>query len=189
MPRRSTVSSVDDGGLGGLQRLEIWTGKSQAPERFGILLRLWSLLLRRQGLARVCSMFSRVLFSFLSPLPLNCLRVCGLSLPLFLSPSLSHHLSLPPSTRVNGRVGRWRGGVRGGGGRLRACGWWAGGGVRRVHETRARVRAWTGRDRDVPPNSAQRAYTLVCGGVRESRCVSESVCIWDLGGVSGGAQQ
>ena len=49
VPRRSTASSVDDGGLGGLQRLEIWTGKSQAPERFGILLRLWSLLLRRQG--------------------------------------------------------------------------------------------------------------------------------------------
>jgi len=48
VPRRSTVSSVDDGGPGGLQRLEIWTGKSQAPERFGILLRLWSLLLRRQ---------------------------------------------------------------------------------------------------------------------------------------------
>lgn len=47
--RRSTASSVDDGGLGGLQRLEIWTGKSQAPERFGVLLRLWSLLLRRQG--------------------------------------------------------------------------------------------------------------------------------------------
>jgi len=45
VPRRSTASSVDDGGLGGLQRLEIWTGKSQAPERFGILLRLWSLLL------------------------------------------------------------------------------------------------------------------------------------------------
>ena len=40
VPRRSTASSVDDGGLGGLQRLEIWTGKSQAPERFGILLRL-----------------------------------------------------------------------------------------------------------------------------------------------------
>ena len=49
VPRRSTASSVDDGCLGGLQRLEIWTGKSQAPERFGILLRLWSLLLRRQG--------------------------------------------------------------------------------------------------------------------------------------------
>ncbi len=49
VPRRSTASSVDDGGLGGLQGLEIWTGKSQAPERFGILLRLWSLLLRRQG--------------------------------------------------------------------------------------------------------------------------------------------
>ena len=49
VPRRSTASSVDDGGLGGPQRLEIWTGKSQAPERFGILLRLWSLLLRRQG--------------------------------------------------------------------------------------------------------------------------------------------
>ena len=115
MPRRSTASSVDDGGLGGLQRLEIWTGKSQAPERIGILLRLWSLLLRRQGLglARACSMFSRVLFSFLSPFPLNCLRVCGLSLPLFLSPSLSHHLSLPPSMRGSGRVGRWRGGVRG----------------------------------------------------------------------------
>lgn len=47
--RRSTASSVDDGGLGGLQRVEIWTGKSQAPERFGVLLRLWSLLLRRQG--------------------------------------------------------------------------------------------------------------------------------------------
>ena len=47
--RRSTASSVDDGGLGGLQRLEIWTGKSQAPERLGVLLRLWSLLLRRQG--------------------------------------------------------------------------------------------------------------------------------------------
>jgi hypothetical protein len=47
--RRSTASSVDDGGLGGLQRLEIWTGKSQAPERFGVLLRLWSLLLCRQG--------------------------------------------------------------------------------------------------------------------------------------------
>ena len=114
--RRSTVSSVDDGGLGGLQRLEIWTGKSHAPERsgsgilFGILLRLWSLLLRRQGLARACSMLSR------------------------------------------------------------AC-----------------VRAWTGRDRDVPPNSAQRAYTLVCGCVGELRCVSESVCIWGLGGVSGGA--
>ena len=30
---------MDDVGLGGLQRLEIWTGKSQAPERFGILLR------------------------------------------------------------------------------------------------------------------------------------------------------
>ena len=29
VPRRSTASSVDDGGLGGLQRLEIWTGKSQ----------------------------------------------------------------------------------------------------------------------------------------------------------------
>ena len=42
VPRRSTASSVDDGGLGGLQRLEIWTGKSQAPERFGILLRLSS---------------------------------------------------------------------------------------------------------------------------------------------------
>jgi hypothetical protein len=53
---------------------------------------------------------SRVLFSFLSPFPLNCLRVCGLSLPLFLSPSLSHHLSLPPSMRGSGRVGRWRGG-------------------------------------------------------------------------------
>ena len=61
---------------------------------------------RNLGLARACSMFSRVLFSFLSPFPLNCLRVCGLSLPLFLSPSLSHHLSLPPSTRVRGRVGR-----------------------------------------------------------------------------------
>ena len=58
-----------------------------------------------------------------------------------------------------------------------------------VHETRARVRAWTGRDRDVPPNSAQWAYTIVCGCVRESRCVSESVCIWGLGGVSGGALQ
>jgi hypothetical protein len=54
-------------------------------------------------------MFSRVLFSFLSPFPLNCLRVCGLSLPLFLSPSLSHNLSLPPSMRGIGRVGRWRG--------------------------------------------------------------------------------
>jgi hypothetical protein len=121
-----------------LQRLEIWTGKSQAPERIGILLRLWSLLLRCQGLglARACNMFSRVL---------NCLR---------------------------------------------ARGWWAGGRVGMgVHETRARVRAWTGRDRDVPPDSAQRAYTLVCGCVRESRCVSESVCIWGLGGVSGGAQQ
>ena len=76
------------------------------------------------------------------------------------------------------------------GGRLHACGWWAGGRVGMgVHETRARVRAWTGRDRDVPPNSAQWAYTLVCGCVRESRCVSESVCIWGLGGVSGGAQQ
>ena len=42
VPRRSTASSVDDGGLGGPQRLEIWTGKSQAPERFGILLRLSS---------------------------------------------------------------------------------------------------------------------------------------------------
>jgi hypothetical protein len=30
VPRRSTASSVDDGGLGGLQRLEIWTGKSSA---------------------------------------------------------------------------------------------------------------------------------------------------------------
>jgi hypothetical protein len=29
VPRRSTASSVDDGSLGGLQRLEIWTGKSQ----------------------------------------------------------------------------------------------------------------------------------------------------------------
>jgi hypothetical protein len=29
----------------------------------------------------------------------------------------------------------------------------------------------------------------VCGCVRESRCVSESVCIWGLGGVSGGALQ
>ena len=48
---------------------------------------------RNLGLARACSMFSRVLFSFLSPFPLNCLRVCGLSLPFFLSPSLSHHLS------------------------------------------------------------------------------------------------
>ena len=142
---------------------------------------------RNLGLARACSMFSRVLFSFLSPFPLNCLRVCGLSLPFFLSPSLSHHLSLPPSMRGSGRVGRWRGGVRGGGGLLRACGWWAGGRVGMgVHETRARVRAWTGRDRDVPPNSAQWAYTIVCGCVRESRCVSESVCIWGLGGVSGG---
>jgi hypothetical protein len=123
VPRRSTASSVDDGGLGGLQRLELWTGKSQAPERIGILLRLWSLLLRRQGLglARACSMFSRVLFSFLSPFPLNCVRVCGLSLPLFLSPSLSHHLSLPPSMRGSGRVGRWRGGVRGGGGGGAVC--------------------------------------------------------------------
>jgi len=101
VPRRSTASSLDDRGLGGLQRLEIWTGKSQTPERFGILLRLWSLLLRRQGLARACNMFSRVLFSFLSPFPLNCLRVCGLSLPLSLSPSLSHHLSLHPSMRVS----------------------------------------------------------------------------------------
>jgi hypothetical protein len=99
------------------------------------------------------------------------LRVCGLSLPFFLSPSLYHHLSLPPSMRGSGRVGRWRGGGRVGMG---------------VHETRARVRAWTGRDRDVPPNSAQWAYTIVCGCVRESRCVSESVCIWGLGGVSGG---
>ena len=65
---------------------------------------------RNLGLARACSMFSRVLFSFLSPFPLNCLRVCGLSLPFFLSPSLSHHLSLPPSMRGSGRVGRWRGG-------------------------------------------------------------------------------
>ena len=86
---------MDNGGLGGLQRLEIWTGKRQAPERIGILLRLWSLLLRRQGLGlvRVCSMFSRVLFSFLSPFPLNCLRVCGLSLPFFLSLSVSPSLS------------------------------------------------------------------------------------------------
>jgi hypothetical protein len=30
---------------------------------------------------------------------------------------------------------------------------------------------------------------IVCGCVRESRCVSESVCIWGLGGVSGGALQ
>ena len=28
VPRRSAASSVDDGGLGGLQRLEIWTGKN-----------------------------------------------------------------------------------------------------------------------------------------------------------------
>jgi hypothetical protein len=88
VPRRSTVSSVDDGGLGGLQRLEIWTGKSHPPDCFGILLRLLSLLLRSQGLGRVCSMFSRAPFSFLSPFPLNCLRMCGVSLPLFLSPSL-----------------------------------------------------------------------------------------------------
>jgi hypothetical protein len=74
--------------------------------------------------------------------------------------------------RGSGRVGRWRGGVRGGGGggggpfacvRLVVAGGRVGMGV---HETRARVRAWTGRDRDVPPNSAQRAYTLVCGCVR-----------------------
>jgi hypothetical protein len=52
--------------------------------------------------------------------------------------------------------------------------------------TRARVRAWAGRDRDVPPNNVQRIYTLVCGCVSEWRCVSESVCIWGLGGVSGG---
>jgi hypothetical protein len=65
----------------------------------------------------------------------------------------------------------------GGVGRLRAYGWWAGGGVGMgVHGARARVRAWTGRDRDVPPNSAQRIYTLVCVCERESRCVSESVC-------------
>jgi hypothetical protein len=92
----------------------IWKGKSHQPERFGIILRLWSLLLRRQGCARACSVFSCVPFSFLSPFLLDCLRMCGLSLPPFSSPSLSHHLSLPPSTRVSGRVGRWRSGIRGG---------------------------------------------------------------------------
>jgi hypothetical protein len=61
---------VDDGGLGGLQRQEIWKGKSHQPERFGIILRLWSLLHRHQGLARACGVFSRVPFSFLSPAPL-----------------------------------------------------------------------------------------------------------------------
>jgi len=93
VPRRSTVSPVDDGGLGGLQRLEIWTGKSHPPERFDIILRLWSLLLRHQGSGRAWSMFSRVPFSLLSPFPLDCLRVCGLSLPPFLSPSVSPSLS------------------------------------------------------------------------------------------------
>jgi hypothetical protein len=42
--------------------------------------------------------------------------------------------------------------------------------------TRARVRACTGRDRDVPPNSAQQIYTLVCGCVSEWRCVR--VCVY-----------
>jgi hypothetical protein len=42
------------------------------------------------------------------------MRVCCLSLSPSLSPSLSHHLSLQPSTRVIGKVGRWRDGVRGG---------------------------------------------------------------------------
>ena len=56
-----------------------------------IILRLWSLLLCLQGLVRVCSMFSRVPFSFLSPFPLDCLRVCGLSLPLFLTPLTPSH--------------------------------------------------------------------------------------------------
>ena len=52
---------------------------------------------RNLGLARACSMFSRVLFSFLSPFPLNCLRVaCAVSpslsssLPLCLTISLYH---------------------------------------------------------------------------------------------------
>jgi hypothetical protein len=111
VPRRSTVSSVDDCCLSGLQRLEIWKGKSHQPDCFGFILLLWSLLLRRQGLARTCRVFSRVPFSFLSPFPLDFLRVCCLSLPPFLSPFLSHHLSLQPSTRVSGRVGSWRNGV------------------------------------------------------------------------------
>ena len=68
----------------GLRCPSIWKGKSHhQPERFGFILRLWSLLLRRQGLARTCSVFPRVPFSFLSPLPLDCLRACSLSLPPF----------------------------------------------------------------------------------------------------------
>jgi serine/threonine protein kinase len=46
---------------------------------------------------------------FLSPHPLDCSGVCclSLSLPLSLSPSLSHYLPLPPSKRVSSsRVGR-----------------------------------------------------------------------------------
>ena len=66
VPRRSTVSSVDDVGLGGIQHQEIWKGKSHQPDLFGIILRSWSLLRRRQGLAPACSVFSRVPFSFLS---------------------------------------------------------------------------------------------------------------------------
>ncbi len=69
VPRRSTVASVDDGSLGGLQRQEIWKGKSHQSELFGGILPLWSLLLCLQGCARMSSVFSRVPFSFLSPFP------------------------------------------------------------------------------------------------------------------------
>jgi hypothetical protein len=80
-------------------------GEIQRRESFGIIFLLWLLLHHCQGCAHACRCASfRVLF--ISLLPLDCSRVCGLSLPPSLSPSLSHYLSVPPSKRVRGRVGR-----------------------------------------------------------------------------------
>ena len=103
-PKKSTVASVDAGGLGRHQRQAILRGETHRPERFGIILRLWSLLLRRPGGSR---MQDRV---FSCPLHLpSCLlsllivaRTMSLSPPLPLSLSVS--LSLSNMLDEGGRV-------------------------------------------------------------------------------------
>jgi hypothetical protein len=72
---------------------------------------LWSLLLRHQGCAHACTCCLVSPSSFLSPFLLDCLRVCGLSLPpsslpLCLTISLYH-------PHEGERVGPWRDGVWG----------------------------------------------------------------------------